>query len=72
MQPGRPEKGQKMFMKMICKEKDGSANEEKRQAVLNELEKLKETVPEMFKVSESTAKPFQILGFSVQGFDRTV
>ena len=32
MQPGRPEKGQKMFMKMICKEKDGSANEEKRQA----------------------------------------
>lgn len=32
MQPGRPEKGQKMFMKMICKEKDGSANEGKRQA----------------------------------------
>lgn len=32
MQPGKPEKGQKMFMKMICKEKDGNANEERRQA----------------------------------------
>ena len=32
MQPGKPEKGQKLFMKMICKEKDGNANEERRQA----------------------------------------
>ncbi len=32
MQPGKPEKGQKMFMKMICKETDGNANEERRQA----------------------------------------
>ncbi len=32
MQPGKPEKGQKMFMKIMCKEKDGNANEERRQA----------------------------------------
>lgn len=32
MQPDKPEKGQKMFMKMICKEKDGNANEERGQA----------------------------------------